>query len=126
MSSSLIWFHLYDAGTGQPYKGTSVDAVSCSPGSIVLQFRKAVKAEHSNKLSSVDAADLLVFKNKAVFDNRNADKGQEEPLEEDSLITGLGTSKKEALIVVVPGMTLYCSISIENYTWMETQKRYQS
>jgi hypothetical protein len=33
----------------------------------VADFRKAVKAENPTKLSSVDASDLLVYKNKAAF-----------------------------------------------------------
>jgi hypothetical protein len=53
---------------------------------------------------SLQSSQLLVYKNKAAFDKRNAaiDEEKEEPLEEDSLIDGLGTSKKEALVVVVP------------------------
>ena len=104
--SPLVWFLLLDSATGQLYKGTSASSVLCSSLAVpvVDQFRDSVKAKHSNKLSSVDAADLLVYKNKAAFDKRNAavDEGKEEPLEEDSLIDGFGTSKKEALIVVVP------------------------
>jgi hypothetical protein len=91
-----------DAATGQPYKGTSADAVSLLPGSIVINFRDAVKAKNSNKLSSIDAADLLVYKNKDAFDKRNAEEGKEEALEEDMLVADLGKSKKEALYVVVP------------------------
>ena len=101
----LTWFLLVDAADGQSYKGTSADKVSVLSSADVADFRHAVKAENSNKLSSIDAADLLVFKNKAAFDKRNADDGKEEPLEEDSLVYGLGTSKKEALIVVAPPST---------------------
>jgi hypothetical protein len=53
----------------------------------------------------MDAADLFVYKNRQSFDKRNAvndENEKESPLEEDSLVDGLGTSKKEALIVVVP------------------------
>ena len=106
MSSSppLVWFQLVDFATGKPYKDTSVSSVlrSSFVVPVVDQFRKAVKAEHTNKLSSMDAADLLVYKNKTAFNKRNADEGKEEPLEEDSLVDGLGTTKKEALVVVVP------------------------
>jgi hypothetical protein len=102
--SPFVWFLLLDSATGLPYKGTGADKVAVYSSADVADFRKAVKAEHSNKLSSVDAADLLVYKNKAAFNNRNTtvDEGMEEPLEEDSFINGYGASKKEALVVVVP------------------------
>ncbi len=69
----LIWFMLTDSATGKPYKGTTVSSVlrSSLVVPVVDQFRDAVKAKYSNKLSSVDAADLLVYKNKAAFDKRN-------------------------------------------------------
>jgi hypothetical protein len=77
--SPLVWFLLLDSATGEPYKKTTADYVSLAPGSFVAQFRDAVKAKHSNKLSTFDAADLLVYKNKLAFGNRNA------PLEEKVL-----------------------------------------
>ena len=107
MSSSsypLIWYLLLDSTTGQPYKGTTADKVFLSSQADVADFRKAVKAENSHKLSSIDAADLLVYKNKTSFDKRNSDNEKEEPLEEDSYLDDLGKSKKEALIVVVPAV----------------------
>ena len=100
-SFPLVWFLILDS-TGEPYKGTTASKVSVSSSADVDDFRKAVKAENSNKLSTFDAADLLVYKNKAAFDKRNAQEGKQEPLEEDSFINGLGTSKKEALVVFVP------------------------
>ncbi|KAI3636316.1 hypothetical protein MIR68_005668 [Amoeboaphelidium protococcarum] len=106
VSSPLVWFLLLDGDTGEPYRGTSATSIlrsSLPPGSVIAQFKDAAKAEHSNKLSSVDAADLLVYKNKAAFDKRNAavDDGKEEPLEEDSIIDGLGQSRQEDMLVVV-------------------------
>ncbi|KAJ3199502.1 hypothetical protein HDU67_002777, partial [Dinochytrium kinnereticum] len=66
----------------------------------------AVKAKNSNKLSSVDARDLLVYKNKSAFDKRNAavDEGKEEPLKSSCPLDGLGETGKEEdiLVVVVP------------------------
>jgi hypothetical protein len=101
--SPLVWFLLLDSATGQPYKGTSADAVSLSPCSVVVQFRDAVKTKHSNKLSSFDAADLLVYKNKTAFDKRNAsvDEGKVEPLDPTESLGLLG-SKEDKLIVAVP------------------------
>lgn len=54
--------------------------------------------------SSFVASQLLVYENKAAFEKRNAATEDEkvEPLEEDSFINGLGASKKEAHIVIVP------------------------
>ncbi len=107
--SPLVWFQLLDAATGLPYKGTSADYVSLPPGSVIAQFRDAVqlKYDKSNYLKDIPSSALLVYKNKAAFAKRNAaaGEGREEPLEEDSLVYGLGTSKKEALFVVVPSPT---------------------
>jgi hypothetical protein len=102
--SPIVWFLLLDSATGEPYKKTTADKVAVSSSADVADFRDAVKTKHSNKLSSFDAADLLVYKSKAAFDKRNApvDEGKEEPLEEDSFINGLVSSKKEALVVAVP------------------------
>ena len=73
-SNPLIWFHLYDYETGKPYKDTSVTSVlrSSLVVPVIDQFRDAVKVKFSNKLSSIDAADLKVFKNKQSFDRRNS------------------------------------------------------
>jgi hypothetical protein len=111
--SRFFWLQLVDSGSGQPFMGSSADAVSLPDGSFVFQFRDAAKAKNSNKLSSVDSSDLVVYKNKAAFDKRNDGERKEDPLEEDSLMDGLGMSKKEALIVVVPssGMSLSTSAS---------------
>ncbi len=95
-----IWFALIDSVKGLSYKGTTADYVSLPPGSVIADFRDAVKAKHSNKLSSFDAADLLVYLNKAAFV-----EGKEAPLEEDTLVDSLGKSKKESLVVVVPSST---------------------
>ena len=69
---SKIWFHLYDSANGLPYKGTTADKVSVPVGSDITEFRDAVKVKCSNKLSSIDANDLLVFQNKQSFDKRDA------------------------------------------------------
>jgi hypothetical protein len=76
--SSPFWFILVDSN-GVPYKSTTADKVSIPSCADVADFRDAAKTKHSNKLSSVDAAELLVYKNKAAFDKRNAavDEGME-------------------------------------------------
>ncbi|KAJ3329493.1 hypothetical protein HDU76_007808 [Blyttiomyces sp. JEL0837] len=104
MSSDLLWFLLVDAATGLPYRGTTATSVSLPPDSVVDQFRDAVKAEKPNKLSSVDASDLVVYKNKDAFDKRDADEGKEEPLDPTESLGLLG-SKEDMLVVVVPSST---------------------
>ena len=69
--SPLIWFLLLDSVTGQPYKGTTADYVSIYSGAVVAEFRKLVHRENSNKLANIDASDLLIYENKAAFDNRS-------------------------------------------------------
>ncbi len=73
MSSPLVWFLLLDSATGQPYKGTTADYVYLPSGSVIAQFRDAVKAKYSDSLlKGVAASALLVFKNKSAFDKRDA------------------------------------------------------
>ena len=106
--SSLIWFLLLDSTTGLPYKDTSASSIlrSSLVVPVIDQFRDAVKAKYDtpNYLKDIPSSVLLVYKNKSAFDNRHADIDgrKENPLEEDSLVDDFGTSKKEALIVVVP------------------------
>jgi len=104
--SPLIWFLLVDSITGQPYKGTTADKVSIASTADVADFRDAVKKKDKDAgvLNPFISSQLLVYKNKAAFDKRNAaaDEGREEPLEEDSLVYGLGETEEEALVVVVP------------------------
>jgi len=103
--SPLLWFLLLDSTTGQFYKGTT--ASSLLRVSLVVpvvdQFRDAVKKKHSNKLSSFDAADLLVYKNKAAFEKRNAAfvEGKEEPMDPTESLGLLG-SKEDMIVVAVP------------------------
>jgi len=68
-----IWYHLYDSKTGMPYMRTSADKVSVPSSADVADFRDAVKAKNADShLKGIAASDLLVFKNKAAFDKRNA------------------------------------------------------
>jgi serine/threonine protein kinase len=99
----MIWFLLVDSD-GLPYKRTTADFVSLPSAAVVAQVRDAVKAKRTNKLSLVDAADLLVYKNKVAFDKRNAtvDEGKGEPLKPSRTLDGLGETEEEALIIVVP------------------------
>jgi hypothetical protein len=92
-----------DSATGQPYKGTSATKVSVASSADLDDFRDAVKSKNSSILTGIASSQLIVYKNKAAFNKRNAavDEGKEEPLEEDSLVVGFGTSKKEAFIVAV-------------------------
>ena len=72
MTSKKFWFLLLDSATGQPFKGTTTDFVSLPQGAEVADFWDAVLSKNSNKLASIDASDLLVYRNKAAFDKRNS------------------------------------------------------
>jgi hypothetical protein len=74
------------------------------PGAVVADFWDAVRSKNPNKLASVDASDLLIYKNKAAFDNRSAaiEKRKEEPLKSSCILDGLGETEEDALIVFVP------------------------
>ena len=63
-------------------------------------------------VSSVDAAHLKVYKNKAAF------IGKEELLGEDIFVSGLGMSKTEALVISVPTSTSLMDSSPELITHM--------
>jgi serine/threonine protein kinase len=66
---------------------------------VIDQFRDAVKEKcdrQGNDLKGILASKLRIYANKAAFE-----KGKEQPLEEDSLLNGLGSSMKEALVVAV-------------------------
>jgi hypothetical protein len=108
--SLLVWFQLYDSATGEPYKKTCADYIFRVRGSVIAQFRDAVKKkdiddEDAAILTLFKSSQLLVFKNKAAFDKRNDDGGKEEPLRSSCLLDGLGITEEDALIVVVPSPT---------------------
>ncbi len=78
--------------------GSGVDIVTCSGGADVADFKKKVKAENPNKLKNVDAGDLTIFEEKKdIYDRIYWNE-----LEVDKAIQGLGNSKDNPLIVVVP------------------------
>ena len=105
-----IWFQLIDSETGEPYKSEGASKVKVSSSADVDDFRNKVKKKDTKDneaavLTPFKSSQLVVYKNKAAFDKRNADVGKEEPLVEDTLVTDLGKSRNEALIVVVPQTT---------------------
>jgi hypothetical protein len=102
MSPKDFYFQLTDSD-GNPFKGTCMDAVELPSNTKVFKFRKAVKAEYADShLKGIAPSDLLVYKNRTAFENRNADQGKATPLEVDLSINNLGETEEEALIVVVP------------------------
>lgn len=79
----LIWFQLYDAETGQPYKNSTVAAVvrASLAVEVVEVFRDAVKAKFADSLLLGIAPNLLlVYSNKASLDMRNAQVDRSSPL----------------------------------------------
>ena len=107
LHSPLIWFLLLDSETGKPYKNSSVTSIERSLLNVPVldQFRKLVHRENSSILAGVAPSQLLVYRNKAAFDNRSAAKeeGKVDPLALDPTqsVNGLG-SMQDMLVVVVP------------------------
>jgi hypothetical protein len=100
-SPPLIWFQLLDSATGEPYKKTTSDYVSLPPGSVIAQFRDAVKVKYDqpNFLRDIPSGALLVYKNKAAFVDE-----KEKPLKSSHPLDALGKTEEESdmLVVVVP------------------------
>ena len=106
-ASLFIWYLLVDSVNGEPYKGTSVSSVlrASLVAPLVVQFRRAVKAEYADShLKRVASSDLPVYKNKSAFDKRNDSVLDEDdkPLKSSDLLDNLGATEEEALIVAVP------------------------
>ncbi|KAF1322411.1 hypothetical protein FI667_g11367, partial [Globisporangium splendens] len=92
MAAQRVWFLLVDASGNELSSATSV---RLARDDVVDDFRDAVMIKCPKLLSSIDAVQLLVYENRAAFDEKK-------PLEEDSDIEARGSSKKDALIVEVP------------------------
>ena len=91
-SEVLVWFKLVDSVTGEAYKRVTADKVRLPSSADVADLRDAVKVKYNNKLSSVDAGELIVYKNKAAFDKRNAQEGK--VLYLNNLKTGRATGRR--------------------------------
>lgn len=87
----LIWLQLFDSD-GQPYKGSSASSLSLNPWAVVDERRQAVVTKNPNMLSSVDAAQLKVFKNKTAL------IGKEELLGKKSLFLAWECRKQKPLL----------------------------
>ncbi|KAJ3118213.1 hypothetical protein HDU96_003253 [Phlyctochytrium bullatum] len=99
-----VYYLFLDSTDGLPYKGTSVDAVSLPRNALVCMVRHEVFSKNINIFSGFCTAHLLVFKNKARFDKRNAaagNVGKEEPLLDCTLLEGLGERAQEPIIVTI-------------------------
>ena len=123
-SSPLVWFLLVDSSTGGPYKDTSVSSVlrSSLVVPVVDQFRKAVKAEFADShLKGIAPSDLMVFKNKASFDNRSGagNSGEQEALDPPESLGLLGSQHDVLVVVVVPPPTSSRSTSESSVTGRE-------
>jgi hypothetical protein len=84
-TSSRVSFDMVSVGGSKYWRTIQENYCRCyfsSIGTLVVQFRDSVKTEHSNKLSSVDAADVLVYKKRSCIDKRNDPQTKEEPLKE--------------------------------------------
>jgi hypothetical protein len=103
---STVHFLLLDETSLQPYKNTKLDSVEVAANTNVIKFKKLVKAENQNKLALIDASDLTVYKNRAEFDAT-----PKRVMDEEDPVSGLGASKKDALIVVVPAGIFHSNYS---------------
>jgi hypothetical protein len=101
--SAFVWFQLVDS-TGRLFKKTSFSSVlrASLVVHVVDLFRKAVKAKYADShLKGVAPSDLIVYENKAAFDEGKT----VDSLEPDSSLANLGSTRIDALIVVVPSLT---------------------
>ena len=104
-----IWFQLVDS-RGQPFRGAKVDFVSIPDTEFVAKFKKVVKSENPNTLSTVDALNLIVYENQQKFNENTEFKKL------SSKIQG-GLDEDDPIIVVVPDQNLneqVLSIGITN------------
>jgi hypothetical protein len=60
-----------------------------------------------------------VYKNKESFEKRNTrfEQEREEPLEVDAVVDGLGTTKNDALIVVVPPLDKSVTVGMLRFSF---------
>ena len=102
-SPVTVWYILVDSTTGKTLKGVTVDCISLDASiRTVAQFRHAVKQMNTNKLSTVDAPALLIYKNKEAFDKRQeTEDGYGGYLDPRESLDGLG-STTDILVVAVP------------------------
>ncbi|KAL8017135.1 putative bacterial Pleckstrin domain, P-loop containing nucleoside triphosphate hydrolase [Plasmopara halstedii] len=93
-----VYFELVDKATRLPLPDTSVDAVTDLPDhASVIRFRDAVLRKCPNSLTNVDAANLRVYANRAVYDDKDG-----KPLKVSAKVDDLGKDEDLALIVEVP------------------------
>jgi adenylate kinase family enzyme len=102
-ASRHVWYRLVNAATGETYPGTRDTKVFIDSTADVDDFRDAVYLKNSKKLASLNALNLVVYKNSAAYEKRNAAVNEEKqyPLSPTELLGEVG-SKEDALIVEVP------------------------
>ncbi len=87
------------------------DMVRLPADSFIADFRDAVKAKNTNGIT-VDARELTVYRNKTAYESK------ETHMEEDATVSGLGESKKTALVVVVPNPKLQgITVGVNGRIW---------
>jgi hypothetical protein len=90
-----VWYLLVGAN-GKPYKNAKAALALLPPSCFTARFQNEVKKDNPNKLASVDCDDLRVYANMAALTGKK-------PLSEDAIINGLGHSKADPVLVLVPG-----------------------
>jgi hypothetical protein len=91
MAERDVWFRFLKEN-GEPYKRSTYDRVKASPNEKIIDFRDKVHAAKSDYLKGIDRSELTVW-----------EVGGTSALDEDTDTVGdRGTSKANALVVVVP------------------------
>jgi hypothetical protein len=88
-----VWYLLVQAD-GSAFNNCTAAKVSVSSTADIDDLRDAVKLKNANDLSTVDARNLKVFNNKNELDGKSIDV--------EALVTQMGLSKDEALLILVP------------------------
>jgi hypothetical protein len=96
MSTIKIWYQLVKE---DGIHMGSADYVELLPSSDIVKFRKQVKTENADDLlKNISPARLSVYVSKEAFESKQA-------LEVDASVDGIGHTKQNALLVVVPSQT---------------------
>ena len=100
-----IWFHLFDACTGEPFKRVKATKVLMDEADDIDDLARVIVADQQPVLAGYSNTQLEFFRNKASYD------ANEDPIEVDTLVGSFGLSKEEALIGVV--QTIPCIVTIQ-------------
>jgi hypothetical protein len=113
---NVIWCHLFDNATGEPYNRTEPTMVHVSSNAVLYDFQEAVNAKFSDRyLEHFPPSALHVYTTKAAFDKRNDDDAT--PLTPEKFLSKpiLGESMEKALIVAIPTQEFHAPVEVKDY-----------